>query len=109
MSGWKTLDSPKLGIPLELREVTAPDSEGRVWEVQELRKGCVFKATLPAAVVRGGAGGARRRDPKEAEVERAVCLAVEDALLSPPEKEPGITYEVPVTGEHVREAAELSA
>jgi hypothetical protein len=109
MSAWKTLDSPKLGIPLELREV-ASDADGRVWEVQELRKGCVFKATLAAAVRRGGAAGAPpRRELKEVEVERAVCLAVEEALLSPPEKEPGITYEVSVTGEHVREAAELSS
>lgn len=111
MSSWKALDSPKLGIPLELREVTAPDSDGRVWEVQELQKGSVFKATLAARVRQSTSVAAPPlgRGLKPVEIERAVCLAVEEALLSPPEKEPGITYEISVTNEHVREAAELSA
>ena len=106
MSGWKTLESPKLAVPLELREVTAADSDGRVWEIQELRRGCVFKATLRE---RPGADSSPRREPKQVEIEKAVCLAVEEALLSPPEKEPGLTYEIAVTSEHLREAAALSA
>lgn len=108
MSGWKTLDSPRLAMPLELREVTAAGGDGRVWEVQELRKGCVFKATLRESRT-APAGSPPRREPTPAEIEKAVCLAVEDALLSPPEKEPGITYEIAVTSAHLREAAELPA
>lgn len=110
MSTWKRLDSPKLRVPLELREVTSPEAEARVWEVQELRTGCVFKATLTVRALRGTQVGSARlgRDLTEAEIERAVCLAVEDALVSPPEKELGITYEISVSSQELHEAAESS-
>jgi hypothetical protein len=105
MSGWKSLESPKLRVPLELREVTTPDVPARVWEVQELRKGAVFKVTLDRHVLKSSLP---RAGLTEAEVERAVCLAVEESLLSPPDKEPGLTYEVPVTPEAIQEATEIS-
>jgi len=110
MSSWKTLDSPTLKIPLELREVTVPGSSDRIWEIQELRKGCVFKATLAAQVLQGGPAGksSLRRQPTEPEIERAVCLAVEEALLSEPEKEPGVTYEITVNSQEMETSAEMS-
>lgn len=110
MTTWKRIDSPKLSIPLELREVTSPGMEERVWEVQELRKGCVFKATATARAMHGTppGGAPLGRDLSEDEIERAVCLAIEEALVSPPEKELGVTYEISVRSEHVHEAAEMS-
>jgi hypothetical protein len=110
MSGWRSLESPRLGVPLELREVTPPGLDDRVWEVQELRQGCVFKLTLTSHTLRGTRVGAAssRRELTEAEIERAVCLAVEGALVSPPEKELGVTYEVDVSSQHLREAGGMS-
>jgi len=106
MGEWKTLRSPKLGVPLELREVTAGGVRGRVWEVQELRKGCMFKVTLPdqAESEFGVALAGRLGDDA---LQHAVCLAVEDALLSEPDKEPGETYDVRVSGEHLDEASQV--
>jgi hypothetical protein len=96
MGAWKTVDSPRLKIPMEMREVTAAGP--RAWEVQELRKGCMFKVTLAVSP---------RRLSDDA-VERAVCVAVEEALLSPPDKEPGETYDVEVTEEHLEETQQVS-
>ena len=105
MTEWKDLLSPRLRVPMELREV-APAGGCRIWEVQELRGGSVFKAALPAATL---AARARRtpapRELPEVAIERAVCLAVEDALLEPPDKEPGETYDVTVTAEHLAGAS----
>jgi len=98
MGAWKTVDSPRLKIPMEMREVTAASAGPRAWEVQELRKGCMFKVALAASP---------RRMSDDA-VERAVCVAVEEALLSPPDKEPGETYDVEVTEEHLEEVQQVS-
>jgi hypothetical protein len=103
MSQWKRTESPKVRVPLEFREVTAGGGGDRIFEVQELRGGAVFKVTLPANSSRNLRGGGSRT-LKEAEVERAVCLSVEEALLSPPDKEPGITYEVSVSSDELAEA-----
>jgi hypothetical protein len=102
MSQWKRTESPKVRVPLEFREVTASGGD-RIFEVQELRGGAVFKVTLPANSSRNLRGG-DSRTLKEAEVERAICLSVEEALLSPPDKEPGITYEVSVSSDELAEA-----
>jgi hypothetical protein len=103
MSEWKRTESPKIRVPLEFREVTVPGAADRTWEVQELRGGAVFKVTLRAESTKQ-LRGAASRGLKEAEVERAICLSVEEALLTPPDKEPGITYEVSVSSDELAEA-----
>ena len=106
MSEWKKLESPKLRVPLELRELTAPGAGERVFEVQELRAGAVFKVTLPPEEARRHRPRGASARLSEAETERAVCLSVEEALLSPPDKEPGITYELSVSDDELAEAVE---
>src|SRR5688572_16131762 len=101
MSQWKSLASPKLKVPLELREMTAPGDPDRVWEIQELRGGSVFKVTLSEEARRNQPRGGRLTD---AEAERAACLAVEEALITPPDKEPGMTYEISVEEQELSEA-----
>jgi hypothetical protein len=93
MGQWKSLESPKLRVPLELREMTPAGAADRVWEIQELRYGSIFKVTLPE--------DAAPRRLSDAEAELAVCLAVEEALLTPPDKEPGMTYEIEVGSEEL--------
>jgi hypothetical protein len=111
MGAWKTLESPTLKVPLELRETTTPAVPDRIWEVQELRTGCVFKVTFTRSMLEGepGSGVPANRGIREAEIERAVCLAVEEALLSEPEKEPGVTYEISVGAQEVETAVGLSS
>ena len=108
MGEWKNLESPKLRVPLELREITAKGAADRVWEVQELRGGSVFKTTLPAAESQPSRERPNAKPLTDAEAERAVCLAVEEALLSPPDKEPGMTYEVMVGSDELTEALQTS-
>ncbi len=109
MSEWKRVESPKLLLPFELREVTSGQGAHRIWEVQELRRGAVFKVHLEEEVVLRTRESARslRLDP--AGVERAVCLAVEEALLEPPDKEPGVTYEIFVSSTELAEALETAS
>ena len=105
MGQWKSLTSPKIQVPLELREMSAPGAADRVWEIQELRGGSMFKVTLSEEALRHHRRGARLSD---AEAERAACLAVEEALLSPPDKEPGMTYEISVEEQELAEAVETT-
>ena len=105
MGQWKSLTSPKIQVPLELREMTDPGAADRVWEIQELRGGSMFKVTLSEEAWRNHRRGARLSD---AEAERAACLAVEEALLTPPDKEPGMTYEISVEAEELTEAVETT-
>jgi len=98
MGEWRTLDSPRLRITFEMRELTLPSDAGRRWEVQELRGGSVFIVSYHKDA---------RSNPKEAVLEMAVCVAVEEALLTPPDKEPGETYDVTVSTDHLDEARNL--
>ena len=101
MREWRTTDSPRLRIPMELREITAAGESGRRWEVQELRGGSMFIATYQPEE-------RDRRSASEAAIEHAVCVAVEESMLTPPDKEPGETYDVEVTAEHLDSARRTS-
>jgi hypothetical protein len=107
MGQWKKIDSPKLGVPLEMREMTIPGAAERIWEVQELRMGAVFKVTLTEETLQGRRGS-KARKLSEAEAERAVCLSIEEALVSPPDKEPGMTYDIAVSSDDLMEAVGTS-
>src|SRR3954454_19987255 len=98
MGEWRTLDSPRLKIPFEMRELTLPTDGGRRWEVQELRGGSVFIVTYHKDP---------KSTPKEGVLQHAVCVAVEESLLTPPDKEPGETYDVIVTDDHLAEAKQI--
>jgi hypothetical protein len=94
MSEWRTTDSPRLRIPMEMREIEMGAEEGRRWEVQELRGGSMF-------IVSYRPEARDRRQASDAAIEHAVCVAVEESILTPPDKEPGETYDVEVTAEHL--------
>ena len=101
MGDWRTTDSPRLRIPMELREMTEPGAGARRWEVQELRGGSMFVVTYQPEE-------RDRRAASEAAIEHAVCVAVEESLQTPPAKEPGETYDVLVTAEHLDSARRMS-
>ena len=62
--------------------------------VQELRGGSMFIVTYRPEE-------RDRRQASDAAIEQAVCVAVEESMLTPPDKEPGETYDVEVTAEHL--------
>ena len=99
MSDWRTTDSPRLRMPMELRELTAPGQPERRWEVQDLRKGAMFIVVFRASI--------SKKPLSEAVIDHAVCVAVEESMITPPDKEPGETYDVEVTKEHLDEARAL--
>ncbi len=92
---FKQLKSPRLSIVLQLTERTAPDADPRVWEVHDIERNRGFKVTLPAGLA-GRAG--------ESQIEKAISLAVERALTTPPEKVAGSLYDVEVTAGDVSAA-----
>ena len=94
MSEWRTTDSPRLHIPMEMREMEGQAGGSRRWEVQELRGGSMFIVTYKPEE-------RDRRQASDAAIEEAVCVAVEESMLTPPDKEPGETYDVEVTAEHL--------
>lgn len=92
---FKQLKSPRLSIVLQLTESTAPDADPRVWEVHDIERNRGFKVTLASGAARGAG---------EAQIEKAIGLAVERALTTPPEKIAGALYDVEVTAGDVSAA-----
>ena len=90
------LKTPKLQIVLQLTEVGSP--EGRLWEVHDIERNRGFRVILP-----GAAKGAAADN-----VDKALGLAIERALLTPPEKVSGQLYDVTITDDELRAAAALA-
>ncbi len=92
---FKQLKSKKLSIVLQLTETTAEGQADRTWEVHDVERNRGFRVRL--------ARGAIARGASEDAIEAAIGLAVERALVTPPEKVSGTLYDVEVS------AAELDA
>jgi hypothetical protein len=92
---FKQIKSPKLSIVLQLTETTASPQKNRTWEVHDVERNRGFRVVLS----REAAG----RSSSEDRIEAAIGIAVEQALVTPPEKVGGTMYDVEVT------AADLDA
>ena len=99
MSDFKQFKTPKLSVVLQVTETTEPGMDGRRWEVHDVERGRSFRATLKARELQASKTG---RSFAEAEIETALGFAIEEALVSPPEKQPGETYDVEILSEHLR-------
>ena len=89
----KFLKTPKLGIVLQLTESTSQGMDGRTWEAHDVERNRGFKVTL-----------AKGDQPfAEDEIEGGLGLAVERALLTPPEKVSGTLYDVALTSQDLHE------
>ena len=86
---FKQLKSPKLNIVLQLTETTEAGQRDRSWEVHDVERNRGFRVVL--------AGSAAGRKASEDRIEAAIGLAVERALVTPPEKVSGTLYDVEVT------------
>jgi len=110
MESSKIFKSPKLNIVLQRTEITPSGVDGRAWEVYEVERNRGFRITLSEATLRETPAGIPPLDgpPNEDEIHTAIGLAIERALVTPPEKIGGTRYDVPVTSQDLREAAALA-
>jgi hypothetical protein len=91
------LKTPTLSIVLQLTEVASGD--GRAWEVHDIERNRGFRVTLGAGVP------AKAND----DIDRALGLAIERALVTPPEKVAGPLYDVSITSDDLKAARERRA
>jgi hypothetical protein len=96
----KLAKSPKYGVIFQLTQTLTEEGADWEWEVHDVERNRAFHVTLPRAALT-----AKMPRFSEAEVEKAVLLALEGALEAPPEKVPGEVYEVTVTKGDVAAAA----
>lgn len=105
MSSSKLIKSPKLAIVLQLTQVPAPDPDGRAWEVHDVERNRGFRVTLHGRSLREtpAGGTARKREFSEDEIEGAVGLAIERAMVTPPEKVAGEVYDLVLTSQDLHD------
>ena len=94
MSVSRQTKSPHLEIALQITETTEPGAETRTWEVHDVERSRGFAVTLA-----GGHGVGQER------IDVAIGLAIERALVTPPEKLAGETYPLAVTAQDLQDAA----
>lgn len=102
MTGFKQMKTAKLGIALQLTEMTEAAAEPRLWEVHDVERNRGFRVSLADRTLREvpRAWGA-------ADIEGAIGLAVERFLTGSPELVAGPLYEVQVTDRDLRDFAGL--
>jgi hypothetical protein len=106
---FKQMKTAKLGIALQLTEITAAESERRLWEVHDVERNRGFRVTLPATVLQETPKGQvpHNRPWSPDDVEGAIGLAIERFLTSSPELVAGPMYEVQVASSDLYEFAGL--
>jgi hypothetical protein len=101
MQSSRFLKTPKLGIVLQLTETPSPGVRGRSWEVHDVERNRGFHVTLMEATLRETMPGRKPigRNFNDDEIDGGLGLAIERALVTPPEKVAGSLYEVSVTSQ----------
>ena len=109
MGSSKFIKTPKLGVVLQITELGPPHDAGRLWEVHDIERNRGFRVTLPVAILGEPATGPKTRDrgPVEAEIEGAIGIAIERALLTPPEKVSGRMYDLEVASRDLHDFVTL--
>ncbi len=107
MTSSKIIKSPKLTIVLQITEDAAPGR--RTWVVHDTERNRGFRVTLMDEDLRQAPTGKKplKRPFTEEEIEAALGLSIEQALVTPPEKVGGEMYDVSVSSDNLYEAAEL--
>jgi hypothetical protein len=103
MTAWRFAKTPKLGIVLQITEVVPSGIEGKAWHVHDVERNRGFRVTLTdRALADAGAPPAAGVGPGTDALDDAIGLAVERALVTPPEKVAGTLDVVDVTSQDVR-------
>ena len=103
MASSKLIKSPNLGIVLQLTQLPPPDPEGRGWEVHDVERNRGFRVTLSGRALKQKAKG---RELSETEIEGVLGLAIERALVAPPEKVAGQVYDLDIASQDVADFLE---
>lgn len=98
MASSRFFKSPKLSVVLQVTETTTAATDGRSWEVHDVERSRGFLVTLTRRSLSETPAGKAPigRAFSDAEIDGAMGLAIERALVTPPEKVPGPLYDVPV-------------
>jgi uncharacterized protein len=96
--------TPKLGVVLQVTEIVPSGIDGRAWEVHDVERNRGFRVTLTGPPAKGAPGP----EAGEEAIEHAIGVAIERALVSPPEKVPGTLYHVELTLQDLRDAVKPS-
>jgi hypothetical protein len=83
------IKTPKLSIVLQVTDHVGSESDGRAWIVHDIERNRGFRVVLPAALGVGASPGT---------IDGAMGLAIERALVTPPEKVAGPLYDVAIAG-----------
>ena len=97
MAGSKQMKTGKLGIVLQVTEVTQRGKDGRSWVVHDVERNRGFRVTLGVPALEETPAGEKARTWTEDDVEGALGLAIERFLLASPELVAGPLYDVQVT------------
>lgn len=92
------MKTPKLGIVLQVTDVAATGPDAQTWMVHDVERNRGFRVIWSAGATPDGHALAQR------DLDYAIGLAVERALVTPPEKIGGNVYDVTVTAGDLRPA-----
>lgn len=95
--------TPRMGVVLQITEIVPSGIDGRAWEVHDVERNRGFRVTLTGPVSAGGPTARPAGAVGEEAIERAIGVAIERTLVSPPEKVPGTLYHVELTPQDLRE------
>lgn len=109
MASSRFLKTPKLQVVLQVTETTAPETDGRSWEVHDVERNRGFRVRLTSATLRATPPGRQPlgRPFTDDEIDGALGLAIERALVTPPEKVAGPVYDVSVGSQDLHDSVEL--
>lgn len=105
MASSRFLKTPTLQVVLQVTETTSPETDGRSWEVHDVERTRGFRVRLTIASLRETPPGSRAlgRPFTDDEIDGALGLAIERALVTPPEKVAGPVYDVDVVGQDLHD------
>lgn len=106
MGSSKLIKSPNLNIVLQLTQVPPPELDGRAWEVHDVERNRGFRVTLASRALKAKPKG---RELTETDIEGALGLAIERALVAPPEKVPGQVYDLDVASQDLSDFLEAKS
>jgi len=109
MGGSKQMRTPKLGVVLQVTEVTQQGTEARSWVVHDVERNRGFKVNLTAAAMGEAPSGEKPRSWSEDDVQGAIGMAVERFLASSPQLVAGPLYDVQVTSRDLFDFVKLGA
>jgi hypothetical protein len=106
MASSRFLKSPKLNIVLQITETTS-GADGRGWEVHDIERNRGFRVTLSGRALSAAPAGRAPlgRSFTDAEIDGALGLAIERALVTPPEKVAGTLYDVSIESQDLYDFA----